>query len=232
MKKALVGLGGVALVGAVAALTLLVVVHSSGSTSRTVTQQNGEASGEGAVNASQPADSPGGTREGIVVHGHWTIEVHEQGGALVQRREFENSLMTNASHDLAEVLAHQNSVGFWEVIFGGPAEACSDGTNPMRCILYETGASDPPPSPDYFKTLTVDAPTSGPNTGKFVLTGNATPTLGGGINFVATVISICPYGSATPCGSYTDYFTSTFLASPIAVSAGQQVLVTVVISFS
>ena len=39
---------------------------------------------------------PGGTHEGVKVHGHWMIEVKEPNGKLISHTEFENSLYTLA----------------------------------------------------------------------------------------------------------------------------------------
>src|SRR6267378_4379919 len=41
--------------------------------------------------ASPASESKGGQKEGITVHGHWTIDVRNPDGTLVTHREFENA---------------------------------------------------------------------------------------------------------------------------------------------
>lgn len=59
----------------------------------------------------------GGLHEGIAVHGHWSIEVHNPDGSLVRHVEFENSL--NPGFSVTESLGGNQS--FTEVFAGGAA---------------------------------------------------------------------------------------------------------------
>ena len=238
MKKALVGLGGVALIGAVVALIVIVVVgvHSSGSTSRTVTQQDSAPAGDSAVNASQPANAPGGTREGIQIHGHWTIEVRGADGEMVSRNEFENAY--SDSPWLASILSRGASPSWWWIITDSfTTHACPDGTPFQNCKITETG-NPTTGDPSVFKTLQVTVPVSGPNQNKLVLQGSFIAGATTSLEVVTTLNKPCPatVEPATPCdstGSSGEYnFTYRILDTPVAVAVGQQVLVTVVISFS
>ncbi len=62
---------------------------------------------------------PKGQREGIKVHGHWTIEVRNPDGKVVSHREFENSLATNLGGGaplLAAILGRNVTPGSWQVL--------------------------------------------------------------------------------------------------------------------
>jgi hypothetical protein len=238
MRKVLFGLSGVALIGAAVALILIVVVgaNSSGSASRTVTQPDSAPAGDSAVTASQPADAPGGTHEGIAVHGHWTIEVRAQGGELVSRNEFENAY--SDSPWLASVLSRGASPSWWWIFTGsGTTEPCPDGTPFHNCKITEAG-NPTTGDPSVFKTLQVTVPGSGPNQNKLVLEGSFIAGATTSIDIVTTANKPCPatFAPATPCdssGTSGEYnFTYRILDTPVAVAVGQQVLVTVVISFS
>lgn len=89
------------------------------------------------------------------------------------------------------------------------------------------------PTIDTFN-LTVDVPTSGPNDDKLVLSGNVTVTLDGDVGSVFVFNDHClpSVSPDTPCapGARTPVTLTSF--APVAVVAGQQVLATVVISFS
>jgi hypothetical protein len=72
-----------------------------------------------AAQESKP-EAPGGPHEGIKVHGHWTIEVHNPDGTLANHREFENSLDANAgAAALASPLARRAVGGLWLVTLLG-----------------------------------------------------------------------------------------------------------------
>ena len=86
-----------------------------------------------------------------------------------------------------------------------------------------------------FPTLTISAPTSGADAQKVVLSGTATAQADGTIGNVDTRVSFCAPTVATATGcAETGYipFTDTTLASPVPVVTGQQIVVTVKISFS
>src|SRR6476660_2101480 len=46
---------------------------------------------------STAAESSGGPKEGIKVHGHWTIDVRNADGTLATHREFENALQISGA---------------------------------------------------------------------------------------------------------------------------------------
>lgn len=182
------------------------------------------------VTNSAPAGVP---QEGIKVHGNWTIEVINPDGTPAEHREFENSLFDNGPLVLASLLGRQNTTGGWGVELSGQQGAFLEGPNPTAGVLVENSPTST--GTNYFKTLTVDVPTSGPNAHKLVLTGNATASATGDISQVSTrVILLAP--SLPPAIDYYDGtffgFTSTSSFTPVNLTPGQQVQVTVVISFS
>lgn len=225
-------------------LTLLVGIFLAGC-SATLRESPGPQAGvdPGASVSNAPAQiakaaPSGGPQEGIKVHGHWTIEVRNPDGTLGTRREFENALTPSGASALAEFLARTKSVGSWRVnLEGSPVAAspCVVATGPIACSVVEPASGNS--GPTFFPTLTIDAPTTGPNAGKFVLRGTATAQRDGNVGVVGTDFAECSatVAPSVPCPAFAIVqggvfsFTST---TPIPVSAGQQIQVTVVISFS
>ena len=77
------------------------------------------------ASSSQENPSRGGQHEGIKVHGHWTIEVRNPDGAVINHREFENSLQSSGGIALASILAGAASPGMWEIRLNGSASTPS-----------------------------------------------------------------------------------------------------------
>jgi hypothetical protein len=77
----------------------------------------------------QPGErQPGGTHEGIKVHGHWMIEVKSPDGKLISHTEFENSLFGGGGGEILPLFftATQSqgvvyTPGEWGVLLGDPA---------------------------------------------------------------------------------------------------------------
>ena len=174
----------------------------------------------------------GGQNEAIAVHGAWTITVLSPDGELVSTTSFENSY--NSSSFLADVLARQGGVGFWEVFVGGSNSPCLSSGSPTSCVITEPGGWES--SPNAFKTLVVSAPHSGADANKLMLSGSATAQRDGSIERVNTNTQECDssYAPNSPCTSFvmSADFTQKTIAPSIPVITGQQILVTVAISFS
>ena len=192
---------------------------------------------------SVPETSPGlaadkASDEGITVHGHWTIEVRNPDGTLVERREFNNALHHEGAPFLSRILGRQNSVGGWVVHLAARDSADSaflrDDFTPHRASLVESTREESPYS-NIFRNLTVSVPDSGDDMNKFVLSGTATAQRDGTIELVQTVNNQLP-STEPPSGNYggigAEGFTSTYLPSPVILTTGQQVMAKVVISFS
>lgn len=187
-----------------------------------------------------PAPAPRGPQEGVQVHGSWTLEVRNPDGSLVERREFENALIAAGGATLSKVLGRDNTTGLWLISLA----AAAGSTHPCANIAGSAGPcgvrepADTYSSPDTFRNLSVTAPTSGANADKLVLSGSATAANASDIGSVRTDVQRCASSlspdaaGTTYCGVGYTIFTTTALATPVHVEPGQQVLVTVVISFS
>ena len=188
------------------------------------------------------ASESGGQKEGIKVHGHWTIDVRNPDGKLVSHTEFENALQTSGASLLALLLTRSNTPGLWGIVLAAPTgvsvQPCSNTFGNMLCRIDEPGWGAFNNFIEEFTNLVV-----GVTNGTIKLSGTATAgnNIGTGtsIGFVNTVLEECantdaPGALGQICrnggfGAVT--FTSTNI-TPISVSAGQIIQVTVVISFS
>jgi hypothetical protein len=180
-----------------------------------------------------PSGGTSGPVEGLRVHGHWTIEVRNPDGALVERRDFENALSIGVGDvHLVNVLARTRTAGTWTITANGSPQICEEpaGT-PNICWLMEP--SDPTPNVgNVFKTLTTSVVG-----GTLVLNGTATAQRDGQITAVSTrdnhcASSIAPASCTGGNTAGSAGITSTALGTPVSVLTGQQVQVRVVISFS
>jgi hypothetical protein len=184
------------------------------------------------VSSPMVASAPDSPAEGISVHGHWTIEVKNPDGTLAERREFDNALATDGSATLSMILARQKSITGWSIGLGGTLSPFlnDSGAQQQGSIVDSTWST---PDRSYFRTLTVNVPTSGENMNRLVLSGTATAHQDGTITDVRTKLWIQPIGG--PAGSYLGLgpdFTHYRLTSAVNLTAGQTVTVTVVMRFS
>ena len=161
----------------------------------------------------------------VTVHGQWTIIVRNKHHKIVARRHFENALVPSGAAVLARLLSRASGAGSWGVNIG--FGAIVDSTNT---------ATDSPP---FYKNLTVTAPTTGPDANKVVLSGTATPSSDTTINNVDTYLGECTGPPTAGCTSpASSQFTHKALdglngdPAAVPVAAGQQVAVTVKLSFS
>jgi len=194
--------------------------------------------GAPATAATEPpaAAPPGGPVEGVKVHGEWTIEVRDPDGTLVSHTEFENSLQ-GGNAALSLVMGRKKTMGLWRIQMGlGDLPCYSDYYGAYSgCIVTEPSSTKT--GSHYFKNLTVDVPTTGADAYKVVLSGNFTVSRNYTLREVFTGTSVCD-PTATPnsncenldLGSFTGHGFSS--SEYIPVLAGQQVLVTVKLSFS
>jgi hypothetical protein len=186
--------------------------------------------------ADQLASVPDGAGEGIAVHGHWVIEVKNPDGTLVERREFENALVPGfGAPTLAKILSRTNSVGGWKItLYGVPVTQSpflTETSTRTEGVLVESTYTRT--YPYYFNNLTVSLSA---DTNGCVLSGTVTAAINGNIGRVKTHVIMLP-SSQPPSSIYTggvstNDVTETTLASPISLTAGQLVTVTVTFSFS
>jgi hypothetical protein len=199
-------------------------------------------------NAADGGDS-NGLDQGIHVQGSWSIEVRDRDGSLVERRDFENELVSSGARLLSELLVSSTTAGNVKVYVSGDSPPCttlSDGAgDPIGCLIIETG-QDPAASPEDFANLTKEVPDSGDNSGALVLDGSFTAQRESDVSIVEAGLydtcvpdlapANCTYEMGTnSAGGRT--LTSTTLEEgsdtpPVDVSEGQQVNVEVIISFN
>ena len=188
-----------------------------------------------AIAGCSPNSNSDNQNEGIEVHGHWTIEVRNPDGSLVDSHEFENALENSGKERLAEFLAREYSVGGWMIRTGNTAVANNPFYDPEDSGAFELGqifeeGAGVDPEPWRFFDLTVST-----NNGlTLTLNGTAIAQRDGSISFVETLVNriaaTLPPASDYSMGAFP--FTKKILAAPIAVSTGQYIVFTVVISFS
>jgi hypothetical protein len=175
-----------------------------------------------AAQANVAKDAPdratrGWHREGIQVHGYWTIQVSNPDGKVVKHVEFENSLAPYTGGSLLmAVLLGQSSPGSWSIGLALPSGAASGLCNtPWQiaalilslnsCILASpTGQYLPPctSANGCFPSLTVTPPTlttsnSTITVSGITLTGQMTAEVSGTIGGVVSMLETCG-GSTTP----------------------------------
>jgi hypothetical protein len=193
----------------------------------------GQARQEEKPGEQKPAKPEAGAKsEGIKVHGHWIIDVRNPDGTLAAHHEFDNSLQGSGAQLLVGSLSRTEVAGTWLVQLWG--NVCPGNGN---CALFEP--ADPAPATPYsFKTLTFSVPGSGPYAGALMLNGAFTAPLSGAISMVATSLNVCftnvlqvNCNSSNVVNQAVPNVTLTSANYGAAVTAGQSVLVTVVISF-
>jgi hypothetical protein len=237
-QRVLALVSGLVAIAAVALLLALVIFPSAAGTgslrvSPDLVSAPMVASAAVAPAVQEAAPAPRSPQEGIKVHGHWMIEVTNPDGTLAERREFDNALTGAGAGILANVLGRVTSVGGWQINLESAQQAFLRGTAYAPGVIVENNTY-PSPGTNVFTTLTVSVPTSGVNANKLVLSGTATAQTDGTIERV-NAFSYRLNSSSPPSISYVGgglAFTATTLASPVALLTGQQVSVTVVISFS
>jgi hypothetical protein len=162
------------------------------------------------------------------------VDVRNPDGSLASHNEFENALVAGHGNvALAQLLARMHSVTSWRIVTTSlDGLQCTYGSYLDRCEIFE------PSIPG--GNLTVSSPTTVENFGKLVLNGHFTAGNDGSLHDVTTYIEMCPptYTPGQDCigetrgSDVTEPFTSKTLDPVVSVANGQQVQITVVISFS
>jgi len=164
----------------------------------------------------------------IKVHGSWTIKVLDK-GRLVTERRFENALLTvntignGGDTVLANLLTRLYTMGPWQLY-----AIALDGS-----LLFQLSSAADIAQQNVNGPLTV----SGGTPGHVKLSGTFTAGASINIGKVSTSVSLCPSSTApASCvnyfGDFFFNFTSTTLSVPVPVANGQEVQVSVDISFS
>lgn len=165
------------------------------------------------------ADS--GDGDGIKVHGHWTIEVRNPDGTLDDRYEFENALLPGGGRYLIRALAGEVIESrSWNVAL---KNGVNSGPCGGACLIGQVWQGGINLDSDDLAFVADIA------TGIFQLNGSVVVIDDGEIEVVSTsvIIDNQPDNISNRAG-----FTAKTLDTPIAVVAGQEVEITVEISFS
>ena len=202
--------------------------------------------------------SDGSLNQGIKVHGHWEINVKNPDGKLVEHRDFENSLVSSAPLFLVGLMSGYMVPGDYMIALGAQSGAgpCNGGVF-QWCGLVRSTTTHPASDycSDYYCVPGLMTAFNLSGTGapaySIVLSGTIAVNNTGTIGSVYTLLNTCanvPFSAtALPTSTSTitpgacvtsttnDWvgpLTGTNVPSPIAVTSGQLVQVTVTISFS
>ena len=184
---------------------------SAASAKAQTTQAQGEES-ESAITREKSSD---GGHEGIKVHGHWTIEVHNPDGTLATHREFENSLLPTGAAYFATCSVSGCAQVAWTIRVKAGTTALS--------ICPGTGV-------DQAGVCDISATASASQSGSFILNGSLTAAGPGSISFVKSGNNVTGIGFTGTGGELG--LTLATLSAPVQVAGGQILQVTVLISFS
>jgi hypothetical protein len=214
-------------------------VSASGASQPTAAQT---ATGAGETNPAKPG------HEGIAVHGHWVIDVRNPDGSLAQHREFENSLNPTGQKILTGLLGSANVLGDWAIVLtpesgNGPCSftyTVKGGGTTQGCEIVRVLTTQPAVN-DCVTSLCSTGLTYTVNTTSIVLAGTVIANQTGTIGNVFSEVAYCttvqdstlsPAACVPNTGSLGGILTGTQLATPISVTAGQQIQASVTISFS
>jgi hypothetical protein len=187
---------------------------------------------------------------GITVHGHWVLDLRDKDGTLIEHRDFHNSLTSSGALFLPAILGGRAiGVGMGVFALGGSdryqlypsnvnlfASQCQSLTVANTTVICIPGLS-----------ASYAASSSTPNV---TLSGQLTAAHAESIGLVGTLLGLCanigvdaPVGiTGTACaasanaapgsGSGVLEFTSAGLTTPLSMTAGQVLTISVTISFS
>jgi hypothetical protein len=141
------------------------------------------------------AQTEPGQKEGVKVHGHWIIEVKiptARGPSIAVR----NALLPEGAGALGDSRSPSRPKHVAHLVWQQrlqQAQPCLRITFNTTCGIARRSPLSTVPT-EYHPTPTFTAPTTGPNAGKLVLSGNATSSYTGSssINFVMSQMRFCP----------------------------------------
>jgi hypothetical protein len=188
--------------------------------------------------ATTPINPPGsdGSGESVGVHGHWVIEVRNPDGSLATRREFDNALTDWGKTIFSRFLARTATVGLWNLQLAGTPSPCVLDT----CLILDP-RSAVPISPISGQNITKNLVVSGD---PLKISGSLIALQAGSISSVAAASDFCSPAAPASClgnaNANTAFQFRTILAlpvtstsiAPVALQVGQQLQVSVTISFS
>jgi hypothetical protein len=170
----------------------------------------------------------GGARRGVHLRGHWQISVQNADGSLARDREFENALTPEGAEKLGQIYAGERNAGLMSVILFGTTGPCLDGTVEQECVIGEPERPGEP-AEWLFKNLELNLDDE---TGVLTLEGSATAGVDTSIERVSTRLSTCDKTIApVDCQLAGGTVLTRAEITPIPVTAGQFIAVTVELSF-
>jgi len=204
--------------------------------------------------ATAPNDA---AHQGIKVHGHWTIDVKNPDGTLVEHRDFENSIQYDGQNYLVGLLSGYAVNGGYGIYFSNATASttnavCTSGQYPYCAIVQSTtagpgifacisytcvGGLTVTPTFGLGPTIKLAGTITAPNAGSIaqVFTSPAGCNAAGSTTyFPTTVATITPAACMASNNSTSLGGTMTLatLSSPISVVAGQIIQISVTLSFS
>lgn len=178
-----------------------------------------------------PPEAAGPVDATIGVSGQWVVEIHDPDGTLVTRRTFRNALQDPAK--ILNILRGQLTPGPLEVAIGCTGTGCVSPCAPFAtCRILEPRFGGPPGA-SLFRNLAVATVANGFQLRGFaVMLANATlSSFNANINTCPLTITPANCGPLVGAASSALPLTSKVLSPGIAVVTGQQVLVTITITF-
>ena len=182
-----------------------------------------------------PAVIAADSGEAIGVSGHWVIEVRDPDGGMAARREFHNAL-DPSSNALGQLLTAQMSAGGLQIraecSLGSvgcvtPCPRINPAANPA-CQIIDPRQTIPEAGGVFRNLATVEI------VGGVQLRGFFVAATEGTIGFVSTLVRGCVRTAAPAACTVNQvvFLTSGLVSPPVVVQAGQQVLVTVNLTFA
>jgi hypothetical protein len=168
----------------------------------------------------------------IKVHGRWTLQVRQPSGRIVRTYRFHNDLYPAfGAGRISQMLLGSSTPGTWQIyLFGAPGSMpCSAFGSQTGCSIVKAGWGGVGHAFDNLVQSSIS--------GGLRLKGSAIADNDGQITNVWTYLSGCSASvAASDCdqsaSSSTTVVTQRALATTVSVLAGQQVLVTVDLTFS
>jgi hypothetical protein len=186
----------------------------------------------GTATAAKAAGNANPNAVGVKVHGRWTLQVRTPAGRVVRTYRFHNDLYPGfGAGRLTQMLLGSATPGSWQIYLFGPPSSlpCTAFGSASGCSIVMPGWGG--------VGATFDNLTQTSISGGLRLRGNAIADRDGTIGNVWTYLAGCsPNVAPDDCSpantNSTTVVTQRTLPTPVSVLAGQQVLVTVDLTFS
>jgi len=209
-----------------------------------------------AAKSENSKDGAGAVNQGIKMHGHWVIDVKNPDGTVVQHRDFENSLVPNASQFLIGLMSGYFTPGDYAIILqaDGGSAPCILGSQQGCAIVRSLTTAPGIYECDFYYcstglTYTYNLAGTGPYS--MVLSGSITAIQAGNVGVVQTAYNSCAniaftsvnvapttLETSSPAACVSNTTTnwygplSSATITDVPVASGQIIQVTITITFS